>query len=506
MRDDDDNMSANSSYSNPSNGGMGSGRSTPRNNASTPPPPSSEGPSPLMVGTRFVKQYYKVLVGDNPKQIVKFYQPSVSLLSTGSGSQPSSVATTTSAMDVSTRFPVKNVRFEFEHGAIDAQASSNNSILLVVTGQVLYNQDEQEDERLSCKTFVHTFFLNAITTSQGKKSYYVHNDILRFLSDTMIPTNNSNNSEVTAAAVEEETVIVSNQTTKTAATTIDEKVEEIGPGGGVEETKETVLDDANEPQVEETKTTEKKVVPEPSAVKTKGKSKKPETAASKKETEQPKEDEGKAAAGPKSSSWASMVARVPAPSTAATTTTSTGPSTPVRPAAKTKTTEQPPAASPVRSPITNKAEAAPALATSAPTQSHNKRDPDCTLVIKNIDVQTKESEILAMLEPFVKRTESAIVGSTVSVNKNIAFVDFNSSAPVLRAVEKHKAEAFVLHGKVLDIYQKTLEQRNRQRGGGGNRSGGAGSGGGGGGRQQKGGGGRSDRGGGSGGRSGRAGR
>jgi hypothetical protein len=132
-----------------------SGASTPRG-AMTPPPggdTTGTGPSPLTVGTRFVEQYYKVL-STTPNQIHRFYQ-STSFLSHGQGSHPTqpmlfeqmqqqqhaqeleqaaSETSSSSAEHTGTAgshellkqwFVLKGcedctIRFEFEHGAIDA--------------------------------------------------------------------------------------------------------------------------------------------------------------------------------------------------------------------------------------------------------------------------------------------------------------------------------------------------------------------------------------------------
>jgi len=214
--------------------GTGSGSSTPRGGMTPPPPPSSSssagggsggggGPSPLAVGTRFVKQYYKVL-STTPGQVHRFYQPNLSVLSHGIGSEPGTpprlfehraAATAADAgggddprgddvavlrfyrhPDVASDVGCP-IRFEFEHGAIDAQVSVNGGVLLAVTGHVLYltggggnnnhvnaddDEEDEEDSAFVRKAFVHTFFLGNMTKGT-KRSYYVHNDILRFLDD-----------------------------------------------------------------------------------------------------------------------------------------------------------------------------------------------------------------------------------------------------------------------------------------------------------------------------------
>jgi RNA recognition motif-containing protein len=206
---------------------------------------------------------------------------------------------------------------------------------------------------------------------------------------------------------------------------------------------------------------------------------------------------GKAAA--KSGSWASLVARAPVPSVSAPATAAA----PAPTAVAVKQVETATAPAPVGAPapptVAPSSKGKTGTTASAPS-THlpmHKRDPDCTLVIKNISFQATEPDVVGMFEPFAKQTDATIMSITVSAHKGIAFVDYSEAAPVLAAVELHKTDPLQLHGRVLDIYQKTLEQRNRK--GGPGRSGFAGSGGG---RQYRGG--RGDRGGG--GRSGRGGR
>jgi Nuclear transport factor 2 (NTF2) domain len=550
--------------------GPNSGTSTPRNSM-TPTPPdgggggganaasstsSSSSPNPLTVGTHFVKQYYKVL-STTPDQIFRFYQPT-SVLSQGVGSQlPTQPSTLeASGMDaVKDRFVLPGfegcpIRFEFEHGAIDAQISVNGGVLLVVTGHLLYvdsapdqdgggsaatnnnNLHRGEDCR---KAFVHTFFLGSQSTGT-KRSYYVHNDILRFLNDpadveerTVVASNISprgskqsasptvsDDGALLAAAVAAplpsavETNHVAALEPESAAAMQKLSLDapnDVAPGGGVEESKDVVLEEEVQPDADS-------YVPGGSQW---------SSAAG---TPGAKEDEQKSSAPrPTPGSWASLVA----------SGTNSTPATPTRASAVTPVRAGPSAATkPVPSSPAVKAAAAPALpaatttslsgapaaavpaATSAPDvpprpakQQHVKRDPDCTLVIKNIDPDTKEADVMVVFEAFAAKTDAKVVGMTVSGHKGIAFVDYDSAAPVLAAVAQHGKEPLQLNGRELDIYQKTLEKMNRKasgkggsfRGGGapgnGSASGagrGGGDRGGGGGRKPYGRGGRNDRG------------
>ena len=89
-----------------------------------------------------------------------------------------------------------------------------------------------------------------------------------------------------------------------------------------------------------------------------------------------------------------------------------------------------------------------------------KRDPDCTLVIKNLADNTREADVLALFNPFAQSTNSKIVGITVSAHRGIAFMDYDNVNPVLKAVTEHKNEKMMLQGRALEFGQKTAEQRD----------------------------------------------
>jgi hypothetical protein len=488
---------------------------------------SGSSPNPLTVGTHFVKQYYKVL-STAPEQIFRFYQPA-SVLSQGVGSQiptpPETLESMTEAARgtgsdaeaksavVRDRFVLPGredcpVRFEFEHGAIDAQLSVNGGVLLVVTGHLVYLAPPPSSESGSAnnggviggsgpnsqsspggggrKAFVHTFFLGSATAG-GKRSYYVHNDILRFLHD------GDDSSDAAAMNSNEDGTVVASNVSSGRAEAFDAgaatppppssaaagpalaameklslEVRDDAPGGGVEESKDAVVED------------------EAAAVAAKAFGSANEVAA----PEEPSAasvavglDEAKFAlpsAKPVPGSWASLVASGSG-STPPTPTRAGG--TPIRPkptiAAGAAPTASKPAASGSGTITTAvnpavKAPSLPVLPTAAvpphqqdvprpaPRHGHARRDPDCTLVVKNIDSDTKESDILGLFDVFAAKTEAKIVGLTVSGHKGIAFIDYDTAAPVLAAVEQHGKEPFQMNGRELDVYQKTLEKVGRK--------------------------------------------
>mmetsp|Transcript_36437 Transcript_36437/g.104964 ORF Transcript_36437/g.104964 Transcript_36437/m.104964 type:complete len:489 (-) Transcript_36437:251-1717(-) len=436
-------------------------------------------PSPLTVGKHFVKQYYQVLQS-NADQIFRFYQPT-SFLSHAEGSNPTDPSGLEN-YDIAARWGIigtESKGFAMEIGAIDAQTSIDNSILLVVTGSV---SGSAKDER---KTFIHTFFLTYIPNT---KRFYVANDVLRFLEKTQSKEAGPIEEAENETHNKEETVVEE----ALAPTAVEEPtpaipaVEEASPGGGVEETKEVEIGDETpaEPVVEPAAVaTETPVVVE-------SKEESPKAAAGGKDgvsgnkgkrgkgkvtQQQPKQQP---ASKPTPGSWASLVASSPAVASPPV------PPSPAKPATaeKPETAEKAPA--PVSAPAPKSKEAASKDSGKGGQRGadRHKRDPDCTLVIKNLPDSAKDSDLLALFEGFATSTGGKILGTTVSVHRGLGFVDYDSVAPVLAAVAKHQEHPLELNGRVLDIDQKTAEQRTRRNtrgggGGGGYRSGSPGNGG-----------------------------
>jgi len=469
----------------------------------------------------------------------RFYQPS-SVLSVGLGSQPTQPSTFESQQgkDLKSRFAQEGwedskIRFELGGGAIDAQMSVNGGVLLVVTGHIVYERstahdhgdddddDDQEEGDVLRKAFVHTFFLGSIV-SGSKRSYYVHNDVLRFLHDdveekTVVASNKTSAAAAAAAAVEEKVVqlpvveeppvvvvpteppapveepvsppaaaVVEEEpvvTTTTTVATTTTAVEEIAPGGGVEESKEAFI--------------EEEVVVKTKKEKSAG-GKKEKAAAAAAAAKADVKEATTPSKPAKPNSWASLVK-----SGNGTVPTST-PSTPSRSSAAQvapstpKTPKTPASVAAVEKKSDETATATNAKGGDANANPNNndknarskitnKRDPDCTLVIKQFEASTTtEAVIRGLFEPFAGENEAKVIGCTVSGHKALAFVDYDSPKPVLAAVEKHKKEAFQLNGKTLEIYQKTHDyqkpqnRRNQSGRGGAGRGGQSGGGGGGG--------------------------
>lgn len=466
----------------------------------TAPPPSATDPSPLTVGTQFVKKYYQVL-STSPADIDKFYKNSTSIVTRGEGSDTAEVITTDfSDGAAAARFFSSNdekIRFEFEHGAIDAQFSVNSAILLVVTGQVVYVSSDIS------KSFVHTFFLDSTGAgpNNSRRSYYVHNDILRFLDmqrnqvDNVIakqvdetPTLDEAGAAVLAADVEEpmaatESILVPSQTevlapevemptgqnghlppsvkeelTAVSLVVADSKHDDVdksdAPGHGVEESKVAILDDevsataksSNAPATPGSwASLVKRTAPTSSSPPaTPMRSEKPNTSVNG-ATTIPQQTvsivQGKSVTEPalhptvtpSMGTTAKTTALVPVPTDANSSKTST-------------ITKQQPA--PVQQ------------------QFRPKREAECTLIIKNIDMDVTEAEIKAMFEPFITDTSANYVGCTVQGQRGIAFVDYDTPEPVVKAVKQHAEVKFTIRGKELDIYQKVYVDKGQHRGGG----------------------------------------
>merc|ERR1712003_142962 len=73
-----------------------------------------------------------------------------------------------------------------------------------------------------------------------------------------------------------------------------------------------------------------------------------------------------------------------------------------------------------------------------------------------------------MFQPFATMTKAKIVGTNLNHHRLLAFVDYDSVAPVMAALKKHKETPFEWNGKVLEVDQKTMEQKARRNKAGNN--------------------------------------
>ena len=439
---------------------------------SSPSPPVISA-TPLTIGRSFVKQYYHVLT-TTPDMIYKFYRPS-SVLSHGEGSNPTVPATLESLgptpatnKDLKERFfswaesSGDTVRFELENGAIDAQESVNGGVLLLVTGHMYVGEAR--------KPFCHTFFLNSVSVdNSNKRQYYVQNDVLRFLqedspqkeTETIVTDTAGEVEDLAVPAADAEPVDEAEPVkVEESEGTVEEETDVVEPEPdlvpepvvepilpdeymeGVEETKDDSADDVVSvpvappvPAVDETVVIEKSVVQAQSVAKPK----------------------------PPPGSWASLVA-----SGRGNGATEHVKAAPVKKQAPpvVKKEKVTPAEEHAAKKESKEAKKPSEHTTAKPADSskpRGRRDPDCTLVIKNVQDGVKEADVRLVFEPFAVQTKTNIVGITVS-QRGLAFVDYDSAAPVLAALEKR--DTFSLNGKPVSIDQKTNDSKNKGRGGG----------------------------------------
>jgi Nuclear transport factor 2 (NTF2) domain len=605
-----------------------SGASTPARDKSVTPTPTTQSneqsavgsvagmtstPLPRTVATRFVFTYYKTL-SVTPDQIHRLYRPS-SVLSVGSGTVPTCPSTfdtlsltnprdrlfSTSADDNEDTTIDTNclIRFEIDKDTIDAQQSVDNAILLVVTGHIVYLKPDEPDTTVARKAFVHTFFLRTITApAGGKVSYYVHNDILRFLQPSTVESLTTTTTETTSSTETATTTIVSDSTTATndpavaAASTMStndvgiseavvepttsttditetattpeaiadsvkeesaekDVVVDDAPGGGVEESKEVMTDDDDDEDEDEIIATNNAAIIEAvpasdipisqngatadsdkvdkleevvdivsksnvSGTK-KGTGKTPDI----KPVVPPTNNDSKSKAttadtakqsSAKPSSWASLVSSggsaPPAPASVATptqpkpTASTTGPPPALKSTTSTNTSNSQPhsdsttTTTPIEEnpktilaektesvPVqketnhrTNQQQQAPAVRLVG--NDTYRRDPDSTLVIRNIPYEATEKDIMGIFEKFATDINGRVIRCTVNADRAIAFMDYDSPDPVMTAIAIHKDEPFFLMDRKLHIYQKIQANQPNQGGGGGSGGGKGNSGGG----------------------------
>uniref|UniRef100_A0A7S1FYQ3 NTF2 domain-containing protein n=1 Tax=Corethron hystrix TaxID=216773 RepID=A0A7S1FYQ3_9STRA len=128
--------------------------------------------------SRFIVKYYQTLTKE-PANLHKFYK-NVSQFTHGIGS--TLVEPVVGSDEIRSTFSslrLSDAQVDLEDGSLDAQDSKEGGVLIVVTGKITL-MDVQEFAYP--RHFVHTFFLSR----EGKKHFYVLNDIFRFL-DNMQP-------------------------------------------------------------------------------------------------------------------------------------------------------------------------------------------------------------------------------------------------------------------------------------------------------------------------------
>jgi len=459
---------------------MSSASSSPAPDASAATAPSpAPAYDPQAVGKGFVKAYYNQLLAGEQEKLVNFYVPStLTYLSHAEGQE---MTTPVALEDYKSQLQTTNRWGKDDdetmgivmHG-MDVHQTSPDSLLVVVTAMMRFFKSTDSGRTERQKFFVQTFFL----ARQG--AWGVQNDILRFLDPAATAAVSSKGKGPAAPATTE--------TTKTAVASTDEKMPEPGPaadtpaddaeekekakidddapGGGVEESKEEPPEEADEAETAPTGT-----APPPEASTTKG-----ETAATKDDKSKGDKNKGKKAApAPSPGSWASLVA-----------TGGSAPNTPSRksvekPEASKETATQPSASAAVKAKESDEPKSkAKAKGTDAPPvksapaaksgggggrggDRKNERtfNADCTLVIKNLDKASQE-DVIKLFTPFATSTKSRLVGAHVNTFRKLAFVDFDAVAPVMAALKQHADTPIQWNGHVLEVDQKSAEQRARR--------------------------------------------
>lgn len=174
----------------------------PSNTSTSPLPPASQQatPSAFSIGKSFIKQYYEVLA-TSPDNITRFYKPDSSIISHSFEPSVPADPKTPSTDSIGDLFTWAGsgksggICVDFCNGTIDAQETINGGIILVVTGQMTlpanqndkngddnHDDDDKGPSASIPRPFVHTFFLNNSAPAGRKKNFYVHNDVLRFIS------------------------------------------------------------------------------------------------------------------------------------------------------------------------------------------------------------------------------------------------------------------------------------------------------------------------------------
>jgi hypothetical protein len=401
----------------------------------------------------------------------------------------------------------QKMRFDFEYGAIDTQPV-NGGVLLVVTAQVFFESPKNGDVSSSsstsgssekaavAKSFVQTFFL----VREGR-NFACYNDVLRFLElpvpkseGPSTPTATASTNTISTSTVdvgvatdepETEKVDQMNETTQNLTNVLEVNIDttpaliDEAPGGGVEEMKEEAPEEDEEVLAKRVEQPMKEG---------RGKKSKGGPKGQQLQHQQQRQSANKPTPG----SWASLVA-----------SGGSAPNTPSRrsaPAPESEKGSEAPGAAPEEmvQPKDSTNEAAPSstkddtvistttntTTTSSVNNINNKpsskgqpfpqrpkRDPDNTLVVKNLSDNIKEADIINMFKPFAVQTNSKLVGTNLNHHRGLAFVDFDQVAPVKAALAKHEEIPLQWNGKVLEVDQKTLEVRARRQKAGGSGSG-----------------------------------
>lgn len=136
--------------------------------------------SASIVGNAFVNRYYNIL-HQSPHVLHRFYMDESRL--SRAGAHPNATVDTAETMagihNMITSLDYGGIRAEIK--AVDSQQSSTGSVLVMVTGSLFSESRGKRD-------FVQTFLLTPRERTQQEKSYYVLNDMFRYLDGEVKPS------------------------------------------------------------------------------------------------------------------------------------------------------------------------------------------------------------------------------------------------------------------------------------------------------------------------------
>lgn len=129
--------------------------------------------NPQMVGNIFVEQYYRTLRA-SPEMAHKFYTDISTLSCPGPDGVMTSVVTMQGINEM-----ILSLNYENNHhidiSSVDSQFSHQGGVIVLVTGFFVENSERRK--------FVQTFFLAPQGSGAASHSYFVLNDIFRFVDD-----------------------------------------------------------------------------------------------------------------------------------------------------------------------------------------------------------------------------------------------------------------------------------------------------------------------------------
>ncbi len=189
-------------------------------------------PPPAIVGNHFIKQYYGKVLPAKPFDLHRFYMDE-STFTHASGCAPEEpVSGLENIKKKITTLGLQDATVDLQCGSVDAHASQNGGVLLMVTGAITLRGQAP-------RQFVQTFFLAMQYQEKDNHNFFVLNDIFRFL-DTISPAVDSMTAveehlpqNMVHDGVEKENKAASTSTTATTSSSSDvttaSKVEHTGP-------------------------------------------------------------------------------------------------------------------------------------------------------------------------------------------------------------------------------------------------------------------------------------